>query len=69
MHVSRNDSLYNIITPTPGDNMTHQEQIDVILQVIKSCTTLDQLKVLSKFHGGIPELRMAINERACEINR
>ena len=49
--------------------MTHQEQIDVILQVIKSCTTLDQLKVLSKFHGGIPELRMAINERACEINR
>ena len=47
--------------------MTHQEQIDVILQVIKSCTTWDQLQVLSKFHGGIPELRMAINERACQI--
>ena len=51
----------------PGDNMTRQEQIDIILQVIKSCTTWDQLQVLSKFHGGIPELRMAINERACEI--
>ena len=47
--------------------MTRQEQIDIILQVIKSCTTWDQLQVLSKFHGGIPELRMAINERACEI--
>ena len=53
----------------PGDNMTHQEHISIILQVIKSCTTLDQLKVLSKFHAGIPELRMAINERACEINQ
>ena len=49
--------------------MTHQEHIDIILQVIKKCTTWDQLQVLAKHHGGIPELRMAINERACEINR
>ena len=47
--------------------MTHQEQIDIILQVIKRCSTWDQLQVLSKHHGGIPELRMAINERACQI--
>ena len=50
--------------------MTHQErqaQIAIILQVIKKCTTWDQLQVLAKHHGGIPELRMAINERACEI--
>ncbi len=47
--------------------MTHQEQIDIILQVIKRCSTWDQLQVLSKHHGGIPELRMAINERVCQI--
>ena len=47
--------------------MTHQEQIDIIIQVIKSCTTWDQLQVLLKFHGGIPELRMTINERACQL--
>jgi hypothetical protein len=47
--------------------MTHQEQINIILQVIKNCTTWDQLQVLSKHHSGIPELRMAINERACQI--
>lgn len=50
--------------------MTPQErqaQINIILEVISNCTTWDQLKVLSKHHGGIPELRHAINERACQI--
>ena len=48
--------------------LERQVQIDIILQVIKKCTTWDQLQVLAKHHGGIPELRMAINERACEIS-
>jgi len=50
--------------------MTPQEyynQINIILDIIKRCTTFDQLKVLAKQHGHIAELRMALNERACEI--
>ena len=50
--------------------MDHQEylnQINIILDIIKRCTTWDQLQVLSKHHGHIAELRYAINERACEI--
>ena len=49
--------------------MNEQEQIDVIIACVKRCTTFDQLKVLSKHHGGIPQIRMAINERACELNQ
>ena len=50
--------------------MTPQEyynQIDIILDIIKRCTTWDQLQVLSKQHGHINQIRYAINERACEI--
>ena len=47
--------------------MTCQEHIDIILQVIKSCTTWNQLQVLAKHHGHIAEIRYALNERACEI--
>ena len=47
--------------------MTNQETIDIIIKCVKQCTTWDQLQVLSKHHGGIPEIRMVINERACEI--
>ena len=50
--------------------MTPQEylnQINIILDIIKRCTTFDQLKVLAKQHGHIAEIRYALNERACEI--
>ena len=50
--------------------MTPEEyynQIDIILDIIKRCTTFDQLKALDKQHGHVPEIRQAINERACEI--
>ena len=70
MHVSRIHSLYNTLTPNPGEKMTPQEyreQIDFILIVIRKCTTFDQLKALDKQHGHVPEIRQAINERACEI--
>ena len=55
----------------PGDNMTPQEyynQMDIILDIIKRCTTWDQLQVLAKQHGHITQIRYAINERACEIS-
>ena len=70
MHVRRILSLYNIPTPNPGENMDPQafyNQIDIILDIIKRCTTFDQLQVLSKQHGHIAHIRYAINERACEI--
>ena len=50
--------------------MTPQEyynQIDVILDIIKQCTTWDRLQVLAKQHGHIAQIRYALNERACEI--
>ena len=47
--------------------MTNQEQIDIIIKVISRCTTWEQLQVLSKHHGAIPQIRQAINERACQI--
>ena len=50
--------------------MTPQEyynQIEIILDIIKRCTTWDQLQVLAKQHGHIRQIRYAINERACEI--
>ena len=47
--------------------MTNQETIDIIIKCVKQCTTWDQLQVLSKHHGSIPQIRMVINERACEI--
>ena len=47
--------------------MTDREQINIILKCVKKCTTWDQLQILAKHHGGIREIRMAINERACEI--
>ena len=68
--VSRILFCYNIPTPNPGDNMTPQEyynQINIILDIIKRCTTWDQLQVLSKQHGHITQIRYALNERACEI--
>ena len=45
----------------------YREQIDFILIIIRKCTTFDQLKALDKQHGHVPEIRQAINERACEI--
>ena len=42
-------------------------QIDIIIESVKQCTTWDELQVLAKQHGAITEIRMAINERACEI--
>ena len=50
--------------------MTPQEyynQTNIILDIIKRCTTWDQLQVLSKQHGHITQIRYALNERACEI--
>ena len=49
------------------DPQAYRDQINLILSIIKRCKTWDQLQVLAKHHGGIPEIRMAINERACEI--
>ena len=49
------------------DRQAYYDQINIILDIIKRCTTFDQLKVLAKQHGHIPEIRYALNERACEV--
>ena len=49
------------------DRQAHRDQINLILDIIKRCTTWDQLQVLAKHHGHITEIRYALNERACEI--
>ena len=49
------------------DPQAFYNQIDIILDIIKRCTTWDQLQVLSNQHGHIAHIRYAINERACEI--
>ena len=49
------------------DPQAYRDQINIILNIIKKCTTFDQLKVLAKQHGHITEIRYALNERACEI--
>jgi len=45
----------------------HRACVMLILKVISRCKTWDQLQVLAKHHGHIPEIRYALNERACEI--
>lgn len=50
------------------DPQAYYNQIDIILDIIKRCTTFEQLQVLSKRHGHINQIRYAINERACEIS-
>ena len=50
--------------------MTPQErynQINIILDQIKFCTTWKQLQILAHQHGHIAQIRCALNERACEI--
>ena len=49
------------------DPQEYYNQIDIILDIIKRCTTWDQLQVLAKEHGHITQIRYALNERACEI--
>lgn len=44
-----------------------KETINLILKVIEKSTTPEQLHLLKKYHGHIPQIRRAIQERKLEL--